>query len=132
MRLFTPGNAGADVYEDPARLHLTSKRWYASTVRLLDGSLMILGGMTQVGWSRFAAVGKIMTQICDHCSRAASTMFPLLTIQHSSESICRCEFPGYRLILTSCYEQILAPESKRTGDLLAFPARCTLERCSSI
>ena len=44
IRLITPGaNAStATVLEVPARLHLTSPRWYASTVRLTDGSMMIL------------------------------------------------------------------------------------------
>ena len=44
IRLFTPStnSDAAEVYENPSRLHLSSPRWYASTVRLNDGSLMIL------------------------------------------------------------------------------------------
>ncbi|KAM0749961.1 copper radical oxidase [Meredithblackwellia eburnea MCA 4105] len=36
IRLFTPGN-NEQVYENPSRIRLTSKRWYASTVRIGDG-----------------------------------------------------------------------------------------------
>lgn len=51
IRLFKPcGNGNCGVFENPQQLHLTSKRWYASTARLLDGSLMILGGMTAGGY----------------------------------------------------------------------------------
>ncbi|KAL8291911.1 hypothetical protein RQP46_002169 [Phenoliferia psychrophenolica] len=56
VRLFTPCNGGnCDVYENPQRIHMTSKRWYASTVRLTDGSLMILGGMIAGGYNNAQA-----------------------------------------------------------------------------
>lgn len=46
IRLFTPGeNAAAAVIEEyPESIHLDEKRWYASTSRLRDGSIIILGG----------------------------------------------------------------------------------------
>lgn len=36
--------AQCDVFEDPVRVRMTSARWYPSSVRLSDGSLLILGG----------------------------------------------------------------------------------------
>ncbi|KPV77092.1 uncharacterized protein RHOBADRAFT_49404 [Rhodotorula graminis WP1] len=52
LRLFTPcADERCDVYENPARIRLTSPRWYPSTVRLVDGSLMIAGGMVVRGFS---------------------------------------------------------------------------------
>lgn len=51
LRMFTPGNTGEEVYEDPTRLRLTSKRWYPSTTRLEDGSVIIFGGMTEEGFN---------------------------------------------------------------------------------
>ncbi|BGP53479.1 hypothetical protein JCM8202_001123 [Rhodotorula sphaerocarpa] len=52
VRLFTPcSDNQCDVYEDPGRLRLTSPRWYPSTVRLTDGSLLIAGGMVAGGYN---------------------------------------------------------------------------------
>jgi len=52
LRMFTPGQAGGgQVYEDPSRLRLTSKRWYPSTTRLEDGSVIIFGGMEKEGFN---------------------------------------------------------------------------------
>ncbi|KAJ8507234.1 hypothetical protein ONZ45_g10370 [Pleurotus djamor] len=46
VRLFTPcDDASCDIIESP-QLRLTSKRWYASSARLEDGSVFILGGST--------------------------------------------------------------------------------------
>lgn len=39
-----------DVYEDPQTLRLTSTRWYPSTVRIGDGSILIIGGMRNAGF----------------------------------------------------------------------------------
>ncbi|KAK7449213.1 hypothetical protein VKT23_013358 [Stygiomarasmius scandens] len=51
IRLFTPCNDGTcDIFEDPARLHLTSNRWYPSSVRIDDGSVIIYGGSTFGGF----------------------------------------------------------------------------------
>ncbi|BGP37435.1 hypothetical protein JCM10449v2_001341 [Rhodotorula kratochvilovae] len=52
IRLFTPcTNDKCDVYENPARIRLTSQRWYPSTVRLTDGSILIAGGMIAGGYN---------------------------------------------------------------------------------
>ncbi|THU95929.1 hypothetical protein K435DRAFT_819571 [Dendrothele bispora CBS 962.96] len=46
IRLFTPCTDGTcDIVEDPTQLHLTSNRWYPSSVRLDDGSVMIYEGI---------------------------------------------------------------------------------------
>lgn len=46
VRFYTPGVDGADakIEEYPETIHLDEKRWYASTSRLRDGSIIILGG----------------------------------------------------------------------------------------
>ncbi|THU91851.1 hypothetical protein K435DRAFT_673232 [Dendrothele bispora CBS 962.96] len=50
IRLFTPCTDNTcDIFENPAQLHLTSNRWYPSSVRLDDGSVMIYGGSTDGG-----------------------------------------------------------------------------------
>ncbi|ORY90614.1 copper radical oxidase [Leucosporidium creatinivorum] len=52
IRLFTPcDDDKCDVYENPSRIRLTSARWYPSTVRLEDGSLLIMGGMVAGGFN---------------------------------------------------------------------------------
>ncbi|GAA5885153.1 hypothetical protein JCM6882_007252 [Rhodosporidiobolus microsporus] len=52
VRLFTPcTNDKCDVYENPSRIRLTSARWYPSTARLTDGSLLIAGGMVAGGYN---------------------------------------------------------------------------------
>ena len=33
------------MFEDPATLHLQERRWYPSSIRIFDGSLLIVGGM---------------------------------------------------------------------------------------
>ncbi|KAJ7247284.1 glyoxal oxidase N-terminus-domain-containing protein [Mycena rebaudengoi] len=45
VRLFTPCTTGTcDVFESPKRVRLTSPRWYPSSVRIEDGSIIIFGG----------------------------------------------------------------------------------------
>ncbi|KAF8879176.1 glyoxal oxidase precursor [Mucidula mucida] len=48
LRIFEPcaDPAGTDctIFEDPVNLHLAEKRWYPSSARIFDGSLMIVGG----------------------------------------------------------------------------------------
>ncbi|THU91855.1 hypothetical protein K435DRAFT_673254 [Dendrothele bispora CBS 962.96] len=57
IRLFTPCTDGTcDIVEDPTRLHLTSKRWYPSSVRLDDGSVMIYGGSTNSSFQNGANI----------------------------------------------------------------------------
>jgi len=57
IRLFTPcTNSKCDVYENPSRIRMTSPRWYPSTVRLTDGSLMIAGGMIAGGASPLSSL----------------------------------------------------------------------------
>ncbi|PIL37696.1 hypothetical protein GSI_01390 [Ganoderma sinense ZZ0214-1] len=40
----SPTGAGCTLFEDPATLHLLAKRWYPSSIRIFDGSLLIVGG----------------------------------------------------------------------------------------
>lgn len=52
LRMFTPCDGDdCEIYENPSRLHLTSDRWYPSTTRLDDGSLIIFGGMIAAGYN---------------------------------------------------------------------------------
>ncbi|EKM54423.1 uncharacterized protein PHACADRAFT_258261 [Phanerochaete carnosa HHB-10118-sp] len=48
IRIFEPcasaSGAGCTLFENPATLHLLEERWYPSSVRIFDGSLMIIGG----------------------------------------------------------------------------------------
>ncbi|KAK7449222.1 hypothetical protein VKT23_013367 [Stygiomarasmius scandens] len=47
IRMFTPcTDKTCDIFENPSSHHLTSNRWYPSSVRLDDGSVMIYGGST--------------------------------------------------------------------------------------
>ncbi|KAF5342875.1 hypothetical protein D9758_016091 [Tetrapyrgos nigripes] len=56
IRLFTPCTDGScDIFEDPNNLHLTSNRWYPSSVRIDDGSVLIYGGSTVGGFQNGAA-----------------------------------------------------------------------------
>ncbi|KAJ7607955.1 glyoxal oxidase N-terminus-domain-containing protein [Roridomyces roridus] len=51
LRLFTPCSTGTcDVYENPTRIRLTSARWYPSSVRIQDGSIIIFGGYVNGGF----------------------------------------------------------------------------------
>ncbi|KAJ7498245.1 glyoxal oxidase N-terminus-domain-containing protein [Mycena galericulata] len=51
LRLFTPcSNGTCDVYENPNRIRLTSARWYPSSVRIEDGSIIIFGGSVSGGF----------------------------------------------------------------------------------
>ncbi|KAJ7857133.1 glyoxal oxidase N-terminus-domain-containing protein [Mycena olivaceomarginata] len=50
LRQFTPCTDGTcDVYENPNRIRLTSARWYPSSVRIEDGSIIIFGGSVAGG-----------------------------------------------------------------------------------
>ncbi|KAF5360745.1 hypothetical protein D9756_005091 [Leucocoprinus leucothites] len=40
-----PNGVGCSLFEDPDNLHLAETRWYPSSLRVFDGSLMILGGI---------------------------------------------------------------------------------------
>jgi len=40
-----PDGVGCKVIEDPENLHLTLPRWYPSSLRISDGSLMVVGGI---------------------------------------------------------------------------------------
>ncbi|PIL37675.1 hypothetical protein GSI_01369 [Ganoderma sinense ZZ0214-1] len=40
----SPTGEGCTIFEDPATLHLLETRWYPSSIRIFDGSLMIVGG----------------------------------------------------------------------------------------
>ncbi|GAA99111.1 hypothetical protein E5Q_05800 [Mixia osmundae IAM 14324] len=52
LRMFTPRADGSgDIYENPSRIRLTSYRWYPSSARLSDGSLIIWGGMIAGGFN---------------------------------------------------------------------------------
>ncbi|EIW61172.1 glyoxal oxidase precursor [Trametes versicolor FP-101664 SS1] len=49
IRLFepcaSPSGDGCTLFEDPDNLHLLEHRWYPSSIRIFDGSLMIVGGI---------------------------------------------------------------------------------------
>ncbi|TFK33493.1 glyoxal oxidase precursor, partial [Crucibulum laeve] len=49
IRLFEPcddsAGRGCKLFEDPDTLHLAETRWYPSSLRIFDGSLMIIGGI---------------------------------------------------------------------------------------
>lgn len=52
IRLFDPcTNNKCDVEEWPTRVRMTSARWYPTSTRLTDGSLIIVGGMTAGGYN---------------------------------------------------------------------------------
>ncbi|KAJ3555853.1 hypothetical protein NM688_g2347 [Phlebia brevispora] len=40
-----PAGVGCTLFEDPATLHLAEDRWYPSSIRIPDGSLMVIGGI---------------------------------------------------------------------------------------
>ncbi|KAI0080794.1 glyoxal oxidase precursor [Panus rudis PR-1116 ss-1] len=40
----SPTGEGCTLFEDPATLHLLEQRWYPSSIRIFDGSLLIVGG----------------------------------------------------------------------------------------
>lgn len=48
VRLFEPcddpSGLSCTLFEDPATLHLAANRWYPSSLRIFDGSLMVIGG----------------------------------------------------------------------------------------
>ncbi|EJD50468.1 hypothetical protein AURDEDRAFT_199565 [Auricularia subglabra TFB-10046 SS5] len=50
LRIFepcaSPSGEGCTLFEDPATLHLSRRRWYPSSIRIFDGSLFIAGGTT--------------------------------------------------------------------------------------
>ncbi|KAJ7840224.1 glyoxal oxidase N-terminus-domain-containing protein [Mycena leptocephala] len=57
LRLFTPCTTGTcDVYENPTRIRLTSARWYPSSVRIEDGSIIIFGGSVSGGFINSAGM----------------------------------------------------------------------------
>jgi len=49
IRLFEPckdpAGIGCTIFEDPTNLHMAETRWYASSLRIFDGSLLIVGGI---------------------------------------------------------------------------------------
>ncbi|KAK7031846.1 copper radical oxidase [Favolaschia claudopus] len=57
IRLFTPcTNGSCDVYENPTRIRLSSARWYPSSVRIEDGSIIIFGGSVSGGFINSAGI----------------------------------------------------------------------------
>ncbi|KAJ7648223.1 glyoxal oxidase N-terminus-domain-containing protein [Mycena polygramma] len=57
LRLFTPCTDGTcDVYENPTRIRLSSARWYPSSVRIEDGSIIIFGGSVAGGFINAAGI----------------------------------------------------------------------------
>jgi len=56
LRHFTPCSDGkCDIFEDPKRVRLATKRWYPSSVRIEDGSIIIYGGSTSGGFINSAS-----------------------------------------------------------------------------
>ncbi|QRW03063.1 glyoxal oxidase [Ceratobasidium sp. AG-Ba] len=58
IRLYNPCPASQNcgIYENPTRIRLTSNRWYPSSARLHDGSVIIIGGQVTAGWTNDASV----------------------------------------------------------------------------
>ncbi|KAJ7239563.1 glyoxal oxidase N-terminus-domain-containing protein [Mycena haematopus] len=57
LRLFTPcTNGTCDVYENPTRIRLSSARWYPSSVRIDNGSIIIWGGSVAGGFINAAGM----------------------------------------------------------------------------
>ncbi|KAJ7125749.1 glyoxal oxidase N-terminus-domain-containing protein [Mycena crocata] len=57
LRLFTPCTDGTcDVFENPTRVRLSSARWYPSSVRIEDGSIIIFGGSVAGGFINGAGI----------------------------------------------------------------------------
>ncbi|CAE6440782.1 unnamed protein product [Rhizoctonia solani] len=58
VRLFNPcaASGSCDIYENPTRMRLSSKRWYPTSARLHDGSIVVIGGMVLADWTNSAAV----------------------------------------------------------------------------
>ncbi|KAJ7065518.1 glyoxal oxidase N-terminus-domain-containing protein [Mycena amicta] len=57
IRMFTPcTNGTCDVYENPTRIRLSSARWYPSSVRIQDGSIIIFGGSVAGGFINGASI----------------------------------------------------------------------------
>ena len=60
IRIFEPCNSdsveGCYMYENHARIRMASPRWYSTTIRMPDGSAMIIGGSTRGGWINNATV----------------------------------------------------------------------------
>ncbi|KAF8210896.1 glyoxal oxidase N-terminus-domain-containing protein [Mycena galopus ATCC 62051] len=57
LRLFTPCTDGTcDVYENPTRIRLSSPRWYPSSVRIEDGSMIVFGGSVAGGFINGAGI----------------------------------------------------------------------------
>src|SRR6201999_3467968 len=52
IRLFGPcedaAGVGCDLFDNPEVLHLNTTRWYPSSLRIFDGSVMIVGGTHDV------------------------------------------------------------------------------------
>jgi hypothetical protein len=48
IRLFgpceDPAGVGCELFDNPSALSLNATRWYPSSIRIFDGSIMILGG----------------------------------------------------------------------------------------
>ncbi|KAL0958387.1 hypothetical protein HGRIS_000529 [Hohenbuehelia grisea] len=57
IRMYTPcDDASCDLYENTRRIRLTSNRWYPSSVRIEDGSIIIFGGSVSGGFINGAGV----------------------------------------------------------------------------
>ncbi|KAJ6542850.1 glyoxal oxidase N-terminus-domain-containing protein [Mycena capillaripes] len=57
VRLFNPCTTGTcDVFENPDRIRTTSPRWYPSSVRIEDGSIIIFGGSVTFGFTNSADI----------------------------------------------------------------------------
>ncbi|KAJ7576482.1 glyoxal oxidase N-terminus-domain-containing protein [Mycena floridula] len=57
LRIFTPcSDKTCDIFEDQSVVRMTSYRWYPSSVRLEDGSILIVGGSTDFGFINNATI----------------------------------------------------------------------------
>lgn len=96
IRMFTPcDNGKCEIQEDASRIRLTSARWYSSSTRLDDGSVMIIGGSTKGGWMNNG------TTVCAHFTYPLNSrrlLRDFRTIQPSNSSLPRTSIisTGYR------------------------------------
>ncbi|KAF7317537.1 Copper radical oxidase [Mycena kentingensis (nom. inval.)] len=104
IRMFTPCDDGkCDLFEMPDRVRLASKRWYPSSVRIEDGSIIIFGGSVSGGFAN--AKGK----------PSQSPLPPNL-------NLLRCKQPDIRILPAEEHQRSVFRLHLRRADRLTRPA----------